>query len=136
MKFVYLTIFVILFLYVNIKYMSIIQQPHEVYKFQKYITTNDIKALYHVYYNNKQMITLTLIIDGKYVQTFSIFRGKINYQGEQIDLETTITVGYGIFELGIPKLNIKIVFKLNSVVKYIHDDNVYDVDHVTCRFYN
>lgn len=136
MKFMYLTIFVILFLYVNFKYMSIIQQPHEVYKFQKYITTNDLKALYHVYYNNKQMITLTLIMDGKYVQTFSIFRGKVNYQGEQINLETTITVGYGIFELGIPKLNIKIVFKLNSIVKYINDDGEYDVDHVTCRFYN
>ena len=136
MKFMYLTIFVILFLYVNFKYMSIIQQPHEVYKFQKYITTNDVKALYHVYYNNKQMITLTLIMDGKYVQTFSIFRGKVNYQGEQINLETTITVGYGIFELGIPKLNIKIVFKLNSIVKYINDDGEYDVDHVTCRFYN
>ena len=136
MKFMYLTIFVILFLYVNFKYMSIIQQPHEVYKFQKYITTNDLKALYHVYYNNKQMITLTLIMDGKYVQTFSIFRGKVNYQGEQINLETTITVGYRIFELGIPKLNIKIVFKLNSIVKYINDDGEYDVDHVTCRFYN
>lgn len=136
MKFMYLTIFVILFLYVNFKYMSITQQPHEVYKFQKYITTNDLKALYHVYYNNKQMITLTLIMDGKYVQTFSIFRGKINYQGEQINLETTITVGYGIFELGIPKLNIKIMFKLNSIVKYINDNGEYDVDHVTCRFYN
>ena len=136
MKFMYLTIFVILFLYVNFKYMSIIQQPHEVYKFQKYITTNDLKALYHIYYNNKQMITLTLIMDGKYVQTFSIFRGKINYQGEQINLETIITVGYGIFELGIPKLNIKIMFKLNSIVKYINDNGEYDVDHVTCRFYN
>ena len=125
----------ILLLYVNFKYMNIVQQPHEVYKFQKYITTNDLKALYHVYYNNKQMMTLTLIMD-KYVQTFSIFGGKINYQGEQINLETTITVGYGIFELGIPNLNIKIVFKLNSIVKYINNDGEYDVDHVTCRFYN
>lgn len=135
MKIMYLTIFMILLLYVNFKYMNIVQQPHEVYKFQKYITTNDLKTLYHVYYNNKQMITLTLIMD-KYVQTFSIFGGKINYQGEQINLETTITVGYGIFELKIPKLNIKIVFKLNSIVKYINNDGEYDVDHVTCRFYN
>ena len=115
--------------------MNIVQQPHEVYKFQKYITTNDLKTLYEMYYNNKQMITLTLIMD-KYVQTFSIFRGKINYQGEQINLEITITVGYGIFELGIPKLNIKILFKLNSVVKYINKGIERDVDHVTCRYYN
>ena len=136
MKFIYLTIFVILFLYVNFKRMSSIQQLHDTYKFQKYISTNDLQMLYFVYYNNKQLINLTLIIEGKYTESFNIFRGKMNYQGKQIDLETTITVGYGIFEIKIPKLNVSILFKLNSIVKYTIGENHYDVNHGTCRFYN
>lgn len=136
MKFIYLTIFVILFLYVNLKRMNSIQQFHDTYKFEKYITTNDLQMLYIIYYNNKNLINLTLIIEGKYTESFNIFRGKMNYQGKRIDLETTITVGFGLFEIKITSLNISILFKLNSIVKYTIGENHYDVNHVTCRFYN
>lgn len=136
MKILYLIVFVISFFYVNFKRMNIIQHPHVTYKFQKYITTSDLIMLYKMYYNNQNLINLTLIYNAKYSISFSLFRGKINYQGKQLDLETKITVGFGLFEITIPDLNTRISFRLNSTVKYIVDNQIFDVNHASCRFYN
>ena len=136
MKIIYLIIFMISLLYVNFKHMNIIQHPHVTYKFQKYITTNDLIMLYKMYYNNQNLINLTLIYNAKHSISFNLFRGKINYQGKQLDLETKITVGFGLFEILIPNLKTKITFQLNSTVKYIVNNQIFIVNHASCRFYN